>query len=331
MDSMHATVVVPGSLVPAELAVELAASLVAPAMSRLLARSSVASESAAEPGLADTTWFAQSVYGEPPPPPTAPYAWAALAGAHDAEAQIWHADPVHVAIGRDSLIVLELTDAPDEAEANALMAAANECLLTAGLTLRRIGAHWFLHADRDWTMTPRPLAAALGLPLPAAAPDDGDTLRWSRLHNEIQMRWHVHAINAAREAQGRPVVNALWLHGGGKWRARPALRWPRVRSGRADLQGLAHAAGAAIEVSGTALTGDTLLVWDDAAAPARGSDWPRWLAAMQAIDQRLATLPPSATLELVMTGLRRIRVRTTHPSDRYRVWRRTSLAQALTE
>ena len=64
------------------------------------------------------------------------------------------------------------------------------------------------------------------------------------------------------------------------------------------------------------MNGDALLVWDDALAFAREADWSGWLVAMQAIDRRLASLPPSATLELVMTGRERIRVRCARPSDR---------------
>jgi hypothetical protein len=329
---MHLTAVVPGSLVPAALAAELSASLQAPTLARLLARSAVVSDMTSAPGLADLTWLAREAHGMAPPAATAPYAWAALTGTHHEHRQIWHADPVHVAIGRDSLIVQGLADAaPDVTESDALLTAANECLQPAGLALRRAGTQWFLHADRDWAMSPLPLAAVIGRPLPPDVPEDGDALRWSRLHNEIQMRWHAHPVNEAREAQGRPVINALWLHGGGMWSRRPPLRWPRVHTARADLQGLARAAGVAVAAPDDAVTGDALLVWDDALDAAREGNWADWMRAMQAIDRRLATLPPSATLELVMTGWRRIRARSARPSDRYRLWRREALARALAE
>jgi hypothetical protein len=329
---MHLTAVVPGSLVPAPLAAELTASLQAPTLARLLRSSSSASESTSAPGLADLTWLAREVYGVPPPAPTAPYAWAALAGSHDAHPHLWQADPVHIAIGRDSLIVQDLRDAmPGEAEADALIMAANEALRSAGCALQRKGAWWFLRADRAWTMAPRPLSAVLGQPMPVTGADDGDALHWSRLLNEIQMRWHADPVNRDREANGMPAINSLWLHGGGTWRLRTPLRWPRVHTQRFDLQGLAIAAGATFAKPDDAVNGDALLVWDDALAFAREADWSGWLVAMQAIDRRLASLPPSATLELVMTGRERIRVRCARPSDRLCFWRRTALEQALAE
>jgi hypothetical protein len=73
------------------------------------------------------------------------------------------------------------------------------------------------------------------------------------------------------------------------------------------------------------------MVWDEALAVARDADWPGWIAAMQSIDRRLAALPPSATLELVMTGRQRISVRLARPSDRFVFWRHTPLKLALAE
>jgi hypothetical protein len=41
-----------------------------------------------------------------------------------------------------------------------------------------------------------------------------DARRWRRILNEIQMTWHDHPVNQARSAQGQPVINSVWLHGG---------------------------------------------------------------------------------------------------------------------
>jgi hypothetical protein len=318
--------------VPAQLSTELAEALQAPWFARQLQRGGTASGFGCSAGLAEPTWMAREVYGVEPPAPTAPYAWAALTGTTDRRLQVWHADPVHIAIGRDSLIVQDLADAaPDDVESEALLAAANECLRPAGCTLRKAGASWFLNADRAWAMAPPPLSSVLGQPMPLAGTGDGDPLRWSRLHNEIQMRWHENPINQARQVRGLPEVNALWLHGGGTWAPRSSLRWTRLQSARADLHGLAAASGAAVAGPDDPLIDGTLLVCDDAASAARDSDWSRWLVAMRAIDRRLDVVPQSATLELVLTGWRQVRVWFLRPSDRFRFWRRTALSQALAE
>lgn len=317
---------------PAGLSVELAEALQAPSFARLLQRAGMVSEFECPAGLAEPTWMAREVYRVPPPAPTAPYAWAAQSGTQDRQLHVWHADPVHIAIGRDSLIVQGLADAaPDDVESEALLASANECLRPAGCILRRAGARWFLHADRAWAMAPPPLSSVLGQPMAIAGAGNGDALRWSRLHNEIQMQWHENPINQARQVRGLPEVNALWLHGGGTLTPRSSLRWTRLQSARADLQGLAAASGAVVAGPDDPLIDGTLLVCDDATSSARDGDWSRWLVAMRTIDRRLSAVPQSATLELVLTGWRHVRVWLLHPSDRFRLWRHTALFQAFAE
>ncbi len=323
---------IPGSLVPADIAADLIAALRATGLARLLERAAPAGSSTSPQDNAETTWLAWNMFGASQPSPTAPYAWAALTGRADATGVVWHADPVHIEVGRDSLIVQGLDDAPpDEAETNALIAAANESLADASCELRSAGSQWFLHADREWSFRPPPLSEAVGRPYSPAESDEPDALRWSRLHNAIQMRWHTDPVNEARDVRGLPPINAVWLHGGGVWRGLPPLRWPRVHSERAEIRGAAAAAGSTPARVTDAVSGDALLVWDDARPAARRHDWRAWLESMSAIDRRLATLPPYQMLELVLAGRRQVRSWIAHPSDRLKFWRRTRLAEAMAE
>jgi hypothetical protein len=329
---MHLTLMLPGSLVPADIAAELIAALRAPELARRLTRAAPAEASTSPQDSAESTWIAHHVFGAPGPAPTAPYAWSALTGATDTTDTIWHADPVHIEVGRDSLIVRGLDEAPpDEAEADALIAAANETLADARCELRRAGTQWFLHADRAWSFMPPPLSEALDQPYSPAQSNEPDSMHWSRLHNAVQMRWHTDPVNVAREVRGLPPINALWLHGGGSWRALPPLRWLRVHSERAELRGAATAAGAIAARVADAVSGDALLVWDDALPAARQHDWRAWLESMSVIDRRLATLPAFQTLELVLTGRRQVRSWIARPSDHLKLWRGTPLAKAMTE
>ena len=329
---MHLTLMLPGSLVPADIAAELIAALRAPGLARLLERAAAAATSTSLQDSAESTWIARNVLGSLGRAATAPYAWAALTGVADPTGAVWHADPVHIEVGRDSLIVRGLDDAPpDEAEADALIAAANESLADARCELRRAGSQWFLHADREWSFRPPPLSEALGQPYSPAESDEPDALRWSRLHNSIQMRWHTDPVNEAREVRGLPPINAVWLHGGGAWRALPPLRWPNVHSERAELRGAAVAAGSTSARVTDAVSGDALLVWDDARPAARRHNWTGWLESMSAIDRRLATLPSYPTLELVLAGRRQVRSWIAQPSDRLKLWRSTRLSEAMAE
>ncbi len=224
-----------------------------------------------------------------------------------------------------------LHDAPlSEAEAEDLLAAANELCADAQCELQRVGDEWFMRSAQPWSLRPPPLTAMAGAPLPLPAMSSADTLRWSRLHNAIQMRWHAHPVNEARETRGLPIVNGLWLHGGGTWKPLTHMPWPRVHSNRPELRGAAHAAGAHAGTSDTTPDGDALLVWDDALRASLNADWPAWLAAMASIDRRLAALP-KAEFELVLSGRHRLRHWHTRPVDRLKLWRHHSLAEVLAE
>jgi hypothetical protein len=282
------------------------------------------------PGLADADWFAREIFGTEPSAPTAPYARAALSGAVD-ERQTWHADPIHVAVGRESLIVRDLgVESPGEREADALIAAANELCAKAGCELQRVGTDWFLSCERAWSMRPLPLAAMIGASMPLPAADEADALHWSRLHNAIQMNWHEHPVNQARESSGRIAINGLWLHGGGHWAPLARLRWSRVHSQHAGVRGAASAAGAVVAPQDEAPQEDALLVWDDASAARRQMDWRVWLERMAAVDRRLSTLR-AGPIELVLAGEQRLRQWHVRPTDRFRLWRRQTLAEALAE
>ncbi len=333
MAQMRLTLMLPGALIPTRLTSELGAALRAPALSRIVARATPAGEWSASAGdrVPEDQWLAREVFGTHPPAPTAPYAWAELSGRTETSKTLWRADPIHVAIGRDALIVQSLHDAPmTEPEADALLDVANELCASERCELRRVGADWFLLSERAWSLQPLPLTAVTGAPLPLPAADSADALRWSRLHNEIQMRWHSHPVNEARELRGLPVVNGLWLHGGGAWKPLSRLPWSRVHSRRPDLRGAAVAAGALSALDDMTPDSDALLVWDDALEPRLAADWPAWLEAMARIDGRIAALP-GAAVDLVLSGRQRLRQWCVHPSDRFKLWRNQSLAEVLAE
>lgn len=333
MVQMRLTLMLPGALTPSALATELAGALQAPALGRIVARGALAGDWSAsdEVPAPDDHWLAREVFGIHGRAPTAPYAWAALTGRRETTQEVWRADPIHIALGRESLIVHSLHDSPlMETEADQLLAAANELCANAQCELRRAGSEWFMFTAQPSSLQPPPLTAMAGAPLPLPNSNSADALRWSRLHNAIQMRWHAHPVNEAREARGLPIVNGLWLHGGGTWKPLSRMPWPRVHSSRPDLRGAAQAADAQADTGDTAPDSDALLVWDDALRACLNADWTAWLAAMANIDRRLAALP-DAELDLVLSGRHRLRQWRARPVDRLKLWRNHSLAEVLAE
>jgi len=174
---------------------------------------------------------------------TAPYAWAALAGTHDEQLHLWHADPVHIAIGRDSLIVQDLGNAmPSEAEADALISAASEALRPAGCALQRqgLGGSCALIARGRWA--PRPLSAVLGQPMPVT----GRTTAMRCIGAACSTTYRCAGTRTPSTGTVKPRACPSSIRCGcmavETWRSRTPLRWPRVHTQRVDLQGLAIAA-----------------------------------------------------------------------------------------
>ena len=130
----------------------------------------------------------------------------------------WRIDPVHLHLGMDHVLLTDparLALAADEAQA--LSDAIAPRLAEDGLALQApVPSRWYLsphEPSQDLRLAPRSLLAAVGRSIEAYLPVGEDTRRWKRLLNEIQMTWFDHPVNLARESQGLPVVNGLWLEG----------------------------------------------------------------------------------------------------------------------
>ncbi len=278
-------------------------------------------------GNAHFDWLAHHLFGQSAPAPTAPYAYARLAGAPSRDS-IWHADPVHVEAARDHLIVQSLgVTAPTAAETTQLIDVANELAAVRGCDFLTIGDRWFLRSVHEWEIDADPLEAMIDEPF--TMPAGRDAQIWNRLHTEIQMAWHSHAVNATRDATHQPTINGVWLHGGGKWKTLPAIRYAQVQSDWPGLQGAADAAGAQGVPLHAGIVDGALLVVDDLLPAKRHDDWATWLRTIATIDHRL---DPHATdaIDIVLCG-RTVRTYASKQSDRYRIWRRREIGEALTE
>lgn len=347
-------VVVPGALLPASLAADVLADVLAGATARRLARRLAHAARGEETTGDETTrlphldWLWRAFGGTTRIPATAPYAWRALNAdgitAARPEPQLWFCEPVHFAFARDHLLVVSLADAPlDPSEAQALAADADEAARECGAVLRLLDAtHWFLQVDPSWQLDTVPLAAAIGRSAHDVLPTGAEAARWRKLLTEIQMRWHVHPVNAAREARGAPTVNALWLYGGGVWQPLPRSPFATLLSDDPVLRGWALAAGLApAALLGPDATptakGDALSVWDGLQPSAAVEDWGEWLARLPALERRLEALCERAfgagfaSVDLVLAGGCATRRFTLGTHDGWRFWKRAKLAELLRE
>jgi len=328
---MHITLLVAGALLPAEFATAVCASLDTPRLKERLSRAKSVettrptSSALADSGNAHLDWLAQELFSQPSPAATAPYALAEISG-QIPSGFVCHADPVHVQVARDHLIVRGFdSDAPSMDEIAQLLDVANELLSNAGGELFVAGDRCFFSSDRDWEIDTLPLAAVIGSSV--TMPTGRDAQQWIRLHNEIQIAWHAHLVNQMRESSGARAINGLWLHGGGRWRPLPPIRFAQVQCRPAECRGAAQAAAALGVPLGAEVVDRSLIVNDDLLLFNQQQDWTGWVQAMNAIDRQLAAYDRDA-VELVLTGATERTFQSRH-SDRYKFWRRRTLAQAF--
>jgi len=189
------------------------------------------------------------------------------AGGEPGEASWARADPVHLRLLRDRVVVMPaeaLPLSPEEAGSLAVhLAAIAEVRV---LSPRR----WSVRLPGGAVAGAKPAIEAAGEPAPIARDSD-------RLLTEIQMSLHAHPVNEAREARGQPPVNSLWLWGGGPLERLEECPWQSVLADDPLPLGLARAAGArqmalpqhaAAWLSRAAEDGRHLIVLDALRAPA---------------------------------------------------------------
>lgn len=317
---MEWILVVPGALLPASLASSVGRSAQA---QRLLCALGPArpggDESCSEgcEGAAHWWWLGRCLGLPGDPPATAPYAWFADGPPAGPERAVWiaHADPAHMALARDHLVVTDTgDDALSEDETHELLGLANAAAAGhPGVRFVERGGRWFLFSDVPWAITTRSFDAAAGRPAQDHVPSGSDARRWRVLSNEIQMAWHASEANRAREARGARSVNALWLHGGGAWAPLPAtpvgeLRLEPDDAARDVLQGCLHAAAPPPEPARAVLAS-----FDGLRRPRARQDWASWLDGLAGLEQRIgdeleaARRRGAARVSLLLCGERHVR------------------------
>ncbi|MFT0532540.1 hypothetical protein ACMHYJ_06845 [Castellaniella hirudinis] len=186
---------------------------------------------------------------------------------------VWLAELIHMAPSRDGAALLPAdTLAVTAEQADALWASA-QAHLEDGLRLES------LHTPHTWRVR-GPIPPALPCASPALVatsavndwwPQDAAAQPWRRLVNTLQMAWFEHPVNQARQRDGLPPINSLWLYGG----ARPSQLTTAPPTDLRLLSGL-----------------------QDLAIAQR---WGEWIDALAQLDRQLAPLAAQRPA-LILTG-----------------------------
>ena len=127
------------------------------------------------------------------------------------------ANPVHLAIDRDSLILQPLSELRiSDQESQALVSAIRAHFATEQLEMIHIDTGvWVVGALHDQNLSTTELALAEGRSVDGLLPTGADAPWWQRMVTEAQMILHDHPVNIAREQRGEVPINSLWIWGGG--------------------------------------------------------------------------------------------------------------------
>jgi hypothetical protein len=175
--------------------------------------------------------------------PVAPYTLLADGGAP--ERHFWmRADPVHLRVGRDSLVLADSAGFEvSRAESEALVETLNRHFGGTMLFYPMRPARWYVRLEKPPDMQTTPPVAARGAAIDEKLPSGPDAVRFHALMNEAQMLLHEHPVNAEREARGEPALNSVWFWGGGVMAFEKARPFSTVVGDDPLARGLALAAG----------------------------------------------------------------------------------------
>ncbi|WP_229425012.1 hypothetical protein [Massilia sp. Se16.2.3] len=229
-----------------------------------------------------------------------------------------------------------------EPESRALFDAARPLFEERGHALvYGDAATWFMRADGWGELDTATVDAAPGMDLTDWMPIGAQAAAFRRLQNEVQIEWHAHPVNAAREARRLPAVNGFWLWGGAE---ATRQRAPGLRLAALDtppwLAALSDVRiddpAALIAALSTGFATDTVLVCGSVAPYARAADWGGWVAQMQMLEAGLFAPILAALMKgrlrgvsLVLGHREALAEFTTNALAQRKFWRRPTLDRLL--
>lgn len=252
--SMRCTLLIPHLFWPHDASGEAYRDLILPDLQALLARSRRRSF----PSIGTAAWLCRAFEVERQRDwPVAPLTLS-IDGGEPGEAYWLRADPVHLRPHGSQLLLADSSVfAISQLEADPLIVALNRHFVAEGLQF--CAPHpdrWYLRLEADPEIATHALDEVAERNIDRFLPTGNDALRWHRICNEIQMLFHAHPVNETREQKGEPMINSVWLWGGGRKPAVPGRQFSALWSD--DALALALAASAHIHA---------------APAPADGEHW----------------------------------------------------------
>lgn len=305
---VHLTIIIPGLPGPLDAPRTAAAGLSLEALETLLSRADRIPGAA---GPVESLLF--SVFGHTSGEADLPVAAVTRAADIGGEGGGWwlRADPVQLRADRDTLVFMgDAGLGLSDAEAAALVRELDQVFLPHGWHLQMGTAQrWYLRLPEDPHLRTHMPSRVMGRDIRPYLPTGEQAALWHMIMNEAQMQLHMSPVNQRREALGLPVVNSVWLWGGG-YAPRITAPWDHLWCDHVVGRGLARLSRCAVMYHpvpghGTdwltqgASGGEHLVLLDHADS----SDARQWRMAIQDINDRWITPVQQALREAAIDRL----------------------------
>lgn len=235
------------------------------------------------------------------------------------------ADPVHVRIGRDQLILSDIPSLTDDEAAQLCAALAMHFGEDLSPTITRTGA-WIVQANSHTDISTTALSNAIGKHIEPLLPKGADAMHWRKLLNEIQMLLFAHPVNQAREAKGLPTANSVWLWGGGHLPSVPdSSAKPSIMTGHPLAQTITHFAGAELHAMQNAWSADlraNLLILDQPHTALQRGDYAAWLDTIKALEKNWLQPLYNSNNNFELIDPTSGKTLVWKKTDRWKLWRR---------
>ncbi|ATD61803.1 hypothetical protein CNX70_17775 [Janthinobacterium svalbardensis] len=292
------TLVLPFALPNAELAADLLKVLQAPALAALLSRTSAFNFEAfdnAKRLLPHEAWLAHALGLAPAPngeAAQAAFAAQAMRGyglVPEPDARYFLLHPAHLAIARSHISLEDLRQLKlSEDDGRALFDIAAPYFDEIGQPLAYGDAlTWFMRADAWSDLQCASPDAATTQDLSVWMPEGEHARAARRLQNEVQMLWHEHPVNAAREERGLKAVNSFWIWGASLANAEAARCAASLHTRDAPGWLAALAEPSRRDASPNSVLAnqqDAIVVLGGLIEAAQAQEWGMWLQQLQALE-----------------------------------------------
>jgi hypothetical protein len=198
------------------------------------------------------------------------------------------ADPVHLQLQRDKLILLPVGELQAD-EVASFCAELNRHF--AGQDIEFFAPHpqrWYLCFAHEPAVRTVPLSLALGRNTNNLLPQGEGAPHMIALLNEIQMSLFSHSFNQARDERGLLSVNSVWLWGNDGVIGDAAVRNDAIYSNHPLVEMYAQEMGCTCRPwQGQAEESSTLLVWADLSHAMQGGDLYAWREALKSLEAEI--------------------------------------------